>query len=159
METPNIKGMVIEGGSMQGFKVAVSADGLSSGIVPMNLHPDDPLFGSNAVRNTLEINGTSQSELGRAHVSMQKQIDESFEQRRIDIDATHFERCTFKFCILAFSGGSLPNFIHCDFEHCNFMLDGAAKHTVPVLFCQMLERMNLPHVVEAIIADSKRTLP
>jgi len=156
MDTPNTKGMVIQSGSLRGSRVAVSADGLASGIVPMNVHPDDPLFGGNAVRKKSAMKAP-QSELGGAHISMQKQIEMSFQDRRINIDATHFERCTFKFCTLVFSGGLLPNFIDCEMADCNFILDGPARDTV--LFCRMLGKMNLPHVVEAIIADMKKPLP
>ena len=46
MDTPSTKNMLIQGGSLKGFRVAVSADGLSSGIIPMRMHPDDPLFGA-----------------------------------------------------------------------------------------------------------------
>ncbi len=54
MSTPTEKNMVIRGGSLSGFRIATSADGKSTGIVPMNIHPDDPLFGVNAQRKKKE---------------------------------------------------------------------------------------------------------
>ncbi len=109
------------------------------------------------MRKNSPMKATPQSELGGAHISMRQQVGMSFQGQRIDIDATHFERCTFKFCTLVFSGGLLPDFVGCEMEDCNFMLDGPAKQTVH--FCGMLGKMNLPHVVEAIIADMKKPLP
>lgn len=51
---PSVKNMTIQGGTMSGYKFAVSADGRASGIVPMSIHPDDPLFGTNARRKKEE---------------------------------------------------------------------------------------------------------
>jgi hypothetical protein len=45
---------MIQGGALSGYRIATSADGKSSGIVPMNIHPDDPLFGVNAQRKKEE---------------------------------------------------------------------------------------------------------
>jgi hypothetical protein len=165
MNTPNTTGMVIEGGALNGYRIAVSADGLAEGIVPMNVHPDDPLFGGNAVREYAAMRAKPRNALGGSHVSMRKQIGVSFQHRRVDIDTTHFERCNFKFCTLVFSGGSLPNLIECNLEDCNFMLDVPAirqhgsegvEHTL--LFCRMLAKMDLSDVAEALIAHMKRSL-
>jgi hypothetical protein len=54
LNTPAVKGMVVSGGSLQGHRVAVSADGKAVGIIPSNIHPDDPLFGANARRKKEE---------------------------------------------------------------------------------------------------------
>lgn len=50
LNTPGVKNFVISGGEMSGHRIAVSADGRASGIVPMNIHPDDPLFGINRTK-------------------------------------------------------------------------------------------------------------
>jgi hypothetical protein len=54
LNTPGVKNVVISGGEMSGHRVAVSADGRASGIIPMNVHPDDPLFGVNARRKKVD---------------------------------------------------------------------------------------------------------
>ena len=54
LSTPAVRNMVISGGSLQGQQVAVSADGKAAGIIPSNIHPDDPLFGVNARRKKQE---------------------------------------------------------------------------------------------------------
>jgi len=41
----SVRNMTMKGGSLSGFRLAVSSDGRAAGIVPMNMHPDDPLFG------------------------------------------------------------------------------------------------------------------
>jgi hypothetical protein len=50
LNTAVVRNMVVSGGSLQGHKIAVSADGNAVGIIPSNIHPDDPLFGANAGR-------------------------------------------------------------------------------------------------------------
>jgi hypothetical protein len=54
MSTPTIGDLVIRGGTLSGYQIATSADGKSTGIIPMNIHPDDPFFGANAGRKKEE---------------------------------------------------------------------------------------------------------
>lgn len=45
----SVKDMTLRGNKLSGQRLAVSHDGRAAGIVPMNLHPDDPLFGLGAI--------------------------------------------------------------------------------------------------------------
>jgi hypothetical protein len=60
--------------------------------------------------------------------------NETFTDRRVDIDGNSFEGCTFERCQVVYSGGEHSRMVGCTFkDDCTFHLDGAASRTLAYL--------------------------
>lgn len=77
-----------------------------------------------------------------------------FEGEEMELDGNHFEGCVFRNCKLVYSGGTVPELIGNDLEHCHFKLEGPAQHTIA--FCRMLVKAGLDQAVETIIAQMRQ---
>jgi len=57
-----------------------------------------------------------------------KELEKANES--VALDGNEFIDCKFKNCELVYSGGELPKLQRCDFAHCSWKLDKAAKQTI-----------------------------
>ncbi len=56
--------------------------------------------------------------------------DQTFEDERLEVDGTTFERCVFKRCRIVFSAIDTVSFKQCHFDSCEWVLDGSARSTM-----------------------------
>jgi hypothetical protein len=60
--------------------------------------------------------------------------NESFAHRRVDLDGSRFENCTFEACQIVYSGGDHTRIVGCTFDPgCTWNMDGAAARTLTFL--------------------------
>ena len=65
---------------------------------------------------------------------MAEHTNETFSDRRVDIDGNSFEACTFERCQIVYSGGEHSRMVKCSFkDDCTFHLDGPASRTLAYL--------------------------
>ncbi len=53
-----------------------------------------------------------------------------FNHETIALDGESFTDCEFRFCRLVYSGGAAPEMAGCQFEDCEWKLEGAAADTL-----------------------------
>ncbi|WP_226571258.1 hypothetical protein [Mangrovibacter yixingensis] len=64
---------------------------------------------------------------------MIKYISSVFENSVVELDGNHYEKCTFKDCIIVFKGLKTFNLINCNFSGCKWTFEGPAANTVNFL--------------------------
>lgn len=60
-------------------------------------------------------------------------VDQTFEDERLEVDGTTFERCVFKRCRIVFSAIDTVSFKQCHFDTCEWIFDGPAEATLKYL--------------------------
>lgn len=66
-------------------------------------------------------------------MDIEKNIDKTYEGITILIDNTEFEDCTFKKCVLKYSGSGPVSFNGCEFIDTKWGFEGAAQNTIEFL--------------------------
>ncbi|MDQ3513573.1 MAG: hypothetical protein M3462_07905 [Chloroflexota bacterium] len=57
-------------------------------------------------------------------------VDQTFEDERLEVDGTTFERSVFKRCRIVFSAIDTVSFKQCHFDSCEWVLGGSARSTM-----------------------------
>lgn len=80
-----------------------------------------------------------------------------YEGGPVHVDGNVYIGCRFLRCSLVYSGGSLPSFTECFFDHCTFQLEGAADRTM--FFLRMLFVLGGEGVIASVMDIVREPIP